>query len=209
MRLRLADLDFLESGRMLLQGWLRFAGAGAERALPYNTRSWPAVARFLAAFRALYAPPGSSSDCAVEQVFGEPLDLKFSNARIEELDREERLLYQFFGAARRHCRKWGPLKREHWSPADFVAVTQRRALWITDRHRGRHERYGTVTRYAPARSIAEWCCSRAAEPVALTARFNGGGVWQTPLPLGLEGEAGRFAEALRAGDNESGCWSSP
>lgn len=51
-----------------------FVMRAPEEMPAYNSRSMPAVDRFLTELRALYFPPIPASDGAGEQVFAEPLE---------------------------------------------------------------------------------------------------------------------------------------
>ncbi len=51
------------------------------------------------------------------------------------LDRDERVLNRFFNPAREKShRVWGIFPAESHVPGDYLAVTNRRLLWITERN---------------------------------------------------------------------------
>jgi len=110
----LRELQFVELGHLLLHGWLRFAGERCDRTLLYNTRSSPSVRRFLEPLRSAFPAQGPARVCN-QASFGQPLDLKFANARRYESIPGEEVRVQFFQPARRTLRRLGPLKRESWS----------------------------------------------------------------------------------------------
>jgi len=193
-RFKLAELDFVETGHILLLGWLRVVAAQSERLLPYNMRSWAAVERFLAHLREEYAPPAPALGFCDSRMCGEPLDLKFKYARARELAPEERVACQLFSPAVRHVGKWGILRHEFWEPADLVLMTERRIMWISDRHHGRHQRYGTVTRYAPVQSLTGVACPGQGGSFELCIALGSAASWRIPLPAEMEKEAGRFGE---------------
>ncbi len=161
-RIPLRELQFVEVGRILLSGWLRFAGERSDRILLYNTVSSRPVDWFLAALREAYVPAQAAGEYH-RAPFRGPLDLKFRNACRQELDLGEEMLVQFFHAARRTVRRIGPFKRESWSASDLLGITDRRILWITDRHCGRYQRYGRVTSFAPLASVSG--CAWRREPI--------------------------------------------
>ena len=192
-RISLSDLHFVEFGHMLLHGWFRFVGASCNRTLLYNTRSRPSVDSFLSSFRDAFVPPRTGT-ASCENRFGETLDLKFRYARLSELADGEHVVCQFFQQARRNLKALGPFKREFWSPADLLAISDRRLLWITDRYRDRYERYGTVTTYTPPDSIAGWACDRGEAGLQITAMLRSGAVWRVPIMAEHEAQARAFVE---------------
>jgi hypothetical protein len=190
----LRELQFLELGRILLQGWLRLGSEHGDRNLQFNNRDGASVRRFLAPLRFAFLP-----QVAVQPLrrasFGQPLDLKFTNACFDELMPGEEALVQFFQPSRRSLRRLGPFKRESWSSADLVAITNRRLLWITERHRGRREPYGTIARFAPLKAVSGYACSRSETGVGLAIALRSSVVWRIPVPGELEDEARAFVQA--------------
>lgn len=193
-RIPLRELQFVEVGRILLSGWLRFAGERSDRRLLYNTVSSRPVDGFLASLREAYVPAQAAGEYH-RAPFREPLDLKFRNACRQELDLGEEMLIQFFHAARRTMRRIGPFRRESWSAADLLAITDRRVLWITDRHYGRYQPYGRIASFAPLASVSECACIRNEAGLSLVVTLRGSAAWQIPVPSELEDEARSFAQA--------------
>jgi hypothetical protein len=90
-----------------------------------------------------------------------------------------------------------------------VALTNRRVLWITERVKERYEPYGTVTRSAPVRALAQLSCRRTEEHCDLLVKFSSGASWSIPIPVERQAEARRFADAVAdavavAGERRSG-----
>ena len=194
IRIPLQQLLFVEAGHILLIGWLRFVEKGVEHKLPYNTRSGRSVEEFLCILREEYLPATLNLSPCGSFGFGESLDLKFHNAEYFELDAGERVLFHFFSPATKKIRKHWIFRWESWVPGDLVALTNRRVLWITDRVQERYAAYGTVTRFAPVRSLVQLTCRRTAETCALSVKFSSEASWSIPLPLERQAEAQRFAE---------------
>jgi hypothetical protein len=193
----LRELQFLELGRILLSGWLRFGSERCDRNLQYNTCSSPSVRRFLAPLRCAFLPRVSVQPHR-QASFGQPLDLKFTNARLHELMPGEKALVQLFQPSQRRLRRLGPFKRESWSSADLLAITDRRVLWITERHRGRREPYGTIARFAPLKAVSGYACIPSQTCVGLAVTLKSGLVWRVPVPGELEDEARAFVQAAEA-----------
>jgi len=194
IRIPLQQLLFVEAGHILLIGWLRFVANGSEQKLPYNTRSGRSVEEFLRILREEYLPGTPDPSPCGPLGFGEPLDLKFHNAEYFELDAGERVLLRFFSPVTKKIRRHWIFRWEWRAPGDLVALTNRRVLWITERVQERYEAYGTVTRSAPVRALAQLTCRRTAENCALLVEFSSEASWSIPLPLERQAEAQRFAE---------------
>jgi hypothetical protein len=196
IRIPLQELLFVEAAHVLLIGWLRFVEKSSEHKLPYNTRSGRPVEEFLRMLREEYLPVTLDLSPCDRFGFGEPLDLKFRNAEYFELDAGERVLLRFFSPATKKIRRRWILPWESRVPGDLVALTNRRVLWITERVQGRYEAYGTVTRSAPVRSLAQLTCQRTAEGCALSVKFSSEVFWRIPLAMERQAEAHRFAEEV-------------
>jgi hypothetical protein len=190
----LRELQFLELGHILLQGWLRFGTPGWNREFRYNTRSTPPVRRFLRSLRGAFVGP-DSKPVSKSADFGSPLDLKFRNGCADELMHGERVRALFFEPSERRLSKFGPFKREVSSPADLVCVTDRRVLWLTDRHRDRYAPYGMITRFAPFRVISGLSCVRSQAGLVLLVRLRSGFEWRVPVLDELEDEARAFVQS--------------
>ena len=193
----LQDLQFAESGHILLIGWLRLAWGKSERVLPYNTRARRPFERFLRRMREKCLPSVTAVSDKAASHMGPPLDLKFGYARSSEIDAGERVLVEFFSPAEKQNRRRWVFRFDHWSPADLVCVTDRRLLWITDRHEGRCQRYGAVSRYAPLRNISELSCERTGNACRLRIALRSGASWQVPAPSAMHEQAAEFAEEGR------------
>jgi len=189
-----AELQFIERGHILLQGWLRFHAACCERNLSYNTRNSQAVRRFLRVLYSAFFNPSLQAG-SVKGSLGPPLNLKFQNACAEEWLPGEVVQAQLFRPSKRKFRTFGPLRREEWRPADFVAVTDRRVVWITDRYRDRFEPYGIITCFAPLRSVLGLFCEPVQDGIRLSIKLIGGLTWSIPAPIEMETEIRAFAEA--------------
>ena len=104
----LDQISSVESGHMLLKGWLRFAGPGFDCTVRYNTRGFPPVFRFMQSFRdqLLRGPsgagpwPATAASVELPEASEVPLlaslDIKFTNALARELDTGEIVVMQIF-----------------------------------------------------------------------------------------------------------------
>lgn len=194
--LPLSELRFVEDGHILLQGWLRFVGAPWEVTLSYNTRSRPTIDRFWRELCDAFAPPAASRGGTQPRCLGEPLDLKFLNARLGAVAEGEQLHAQFFQQVRQPISARRGLRRQPPTGGDLLLATDRRLIWITDCHRNHREPYGTVTRYAPLRGVESAGFQPTGESVELTFRFPSGRAWRIPLKAQSDPDAIQFLEVI-------------
>ncbi len=187
----------VESGHILLKGWLRFTGAGFDHSVPYNTRGFRSVFRFMRRFRDELLRGGLRlANSPVP--FGEGLDVKFANALALELDSGESVLMRAFQAPTQMVSRTWLLPRHHWIAGDLLALTSRRLLWITDRERGSHSRYGSVASYAPFDAVLGINLTSGRSGHILQVGLNDGSSWQVPIPLNSPWDCRRIAEDFGA-----------
>jgi hypothetical protein len=168
--LSLRRLCFVESGHILLRGWLRFAGADFDRSLSYNRRDAGPVEAFLGKIRAGFL--GSSSGPIGERIdLGDPLDFKFRHALQDELAADETVRAVLFRPMREVASKILHRRLRRW-PADLIALTSTRLLWITDLHGSGHAYYGSIARYAPLANIAGIARTREGPKHSLRVDFH-------------------------------------
>jgi hypothetical protein len=188
-------ISSVESGQMLLKGWLRFSGSGFDYTVRYNTRGFRAVFRFMRSFRDKLLrdalPDGTSS-----VRLGAGLDIKFTNALARELDSGETIATQFFQPAKEVKSRWWLDPRRRWMAGDLLALTGKRLLWITDRERGSYSRYGSVASYAPLGAVRTIDLASAGGGRVLRIDPSPSPPWVVPLAPGFERVAGEFAAAL-------------
>jgi hypothetical protein len=201
VRIPLSDLAYYETGHFLLIGWLRMVAGQTEINLPYNTRSQRAVDDFLCELERKYLPARIETAEVRKSkttVFGPSLDIKFANTLTMILDIGERVQVCFFNPPfERWCKSW--LFRVRTCDAgDLIALTGRRIVWVTDRRNERHDRYGTITRVAPACAVTGAGCERTGNDLDLTIHFSSGVTWSVPLPSEQYEVARRFAEHIYA-----------
>jgi hypothetical protein len=171
----MVQISAVESGHMLLKGWLRFAGSGFDYTAGYNTRGCPAVDGFMARFRRDYLRGPSRDACPVHR--GERLDIKFANALEAELDGAERVQLQVFQPpAELPSRGWW-LGHRRSAAGDLLALTDRRLLWITDREKGLRSLYGSIASYAPLEAVSHITLISD----SLQVDLKGGLAWRVPI----------------------------
>ena len=189
------QISSVESGHMLLKGWLRFTGSEFDCTVRYNTRGLRSVFQFMQRFRNQFlgAPlPLGASTLAFET----GLDIKFANALALELDTGEAVLMGAFQPPGEVASRSWLLPRHHWISGDLLALTSRRLLWITDRERGSHSRYGSIASYARFDAVLGIGLTSGRGADILQVNLNNGSAWQIPIALENQRVAEEFAAAL-------------
>lgn len=183
----------VETGRMLLIGWVEFASAETSIRLPYNRRVDAPVRNFLAMLRTrLLDPSPSGRDCIA---IGDQLDLKFHNCLCTELESEElERIRLFIGPRRTRIRRW-LFNRDRWTAGDVVSLTDRRMLWITERYRGAREVYGSFTAWAHPDNIEAIDIGTGASGYRLRIGLRNGRTWAIPIPDDRITAAEQFMDA--------------
>jgi hypothetical protein len=222
-RWELERISSVESGHMLLRGWLRFTGSGFDCTVRYNTRGLPPVLQFMQSFRAkLLGGARPPHETPVVQ-FGASLDIKFANAlqcaiglpacrrptcaapgaahfpRSMNDDvspsgcSAETVLMQIFQPPREVRPGRWLLSRRRRIAGDLLALTDRRLLWITDRDRGSYSRFGSIASYAPFDAVASIGVTSGRTGDMLQVDLKSGTAWQLPMASESREERQRIA----------------
>jgi hypothetical protein len=190
-RWELERISSVESGHMLLKGWLRFTGSGFDCTVRYNTRGLPPVLRFMQAFRAKLLRGARPHGTSVVQ-YGAGLDIKFGNALAGELDSAETVLMHVFRPPEVRPGRW-PLSRRRMIAGDLLALTDRRVLWITDRDGGSYSRFGSIASYAPFDAEASIGITTGRRGDMLQVDLKSGSAWSLPMMSESREERQRIA----------------
>lgn len=189
------DLESVEYGHLLLLGWLFFVARSGVRRFPFNTRTSRPAEELLRKLVSLWAPSRNDSNPKhCNSCGGEP-DLKFRNAERAALLPEERVLVRFFSPTLPTTyRAWGVFPVHAHEPGDSLAVTNRRLLWITERHQGGYERYGVIQRFTPLLNVTALSIEHSGSTCSIVCRLNAGGSWSIPFRLQSADAARAFVE---------------
>ena len=197
-RWELTRISSVESGHMLLKGWLRFLGYGFDYTVRYNTRGFPPVSRFMQSFRQKLLGGVQPQETSTAH-WGDGLDIKFTNALAGELDSAETVLMQVFQAPREvRASRW-LFRRRRLMPGDLLALTGRRLLWITDRDRGSYSRFGSIASYAPLSAVVSVGLATGCGGDMLRVNLNSGAAWQLPMASGS-------CDCRRVADDFAAAW---
>jgi hypothetical protein len=196
-RFVLEEISSVESGHMLLKGWLRFTGSGFDFTVRYNTRGLQSVLRFMGRFREKLLH-GAEPRWPSTVHLGAGLDVKFANALARELDSGESVLMQVFQPPRAvRSRSW-LLPYRLSIAGDLVALTSRRLLWITDRDRGSYSRYGSIASYARCDAVLNICLTSGRSGRILQVDLHSGSAWKVPIASESRWEHERVAKDFAA-----------
>jgi len=190
----LASLEALECGRMLLLGWIGLQWNGGSQTLRYNRRTAPTVEEFLQRlkaswFKGMLGAPGEDA-----RTFGIEPNLKFRNAASDELIPDEAPLLQFFQPPVCRMERHFGFRREIRKPGDFLILSNRRLLWITDRHRSVQDQYGSVARSAAVPALQRVRSNYVDGGLVIEIGLRSGALWSVPVAGKREDEAKAFTD---------------
>jgi hypothetical protein len=69
----------------------------------------------------------------------------------------------------------------HRNAGDYLAITSRRLLWITERNRGCYEPHGSILRFAPLKNLTDIFVHCSGRNSGFFCRLKGGTLWYIPL----------------------------
>lgn len=196
--LRLDELVQIETGSVLLAGWIQLTTGVATHRLSYNTRASDAVDRFLAVVRRkwLGAAP-HRSESADQQSFGHDLDIKFRNLLRDALDSDELVLSRYFAAPIEYQVKFFAFRRMKCRPGHVIAITSgNRVLWLKDEYRGRRDRYAGITVSAPLSRLLNSAVEAKQDHDELVIQFLAGVSWRISINR-ADRECVEFSRSLK------------
>jgi hypothetical protein len=127
--------------------------------------------------------------------FGKALDIKFEHAERTTLEREEQVLARFFSPSyEKKYRAWELFPVKSREGGDYIAVTNLRLFWITERNQNCPERAESILRYAPLANVVDVSVHHTGRNWGVICRFRGGTCWCVPLPAEQSGDAAAFAD---------------
>ena len=188
---QVGQISAIESGHMLLKGWLRFIGFGFDQTVQYNTRGFRSVFRFMCRLREKLL--GRGAFVTPEGHLGGSLDLKFANALSRELDSGEKATACLFQPPKEQRSNRLLFPRRQWRAGDLLALTGRRLLWITDRERGSYSPYGSIASYAPLRALRSIQLSTGRSGNVLHVQLEPPACWDIPISPENVREAADFS----------------
>jgi hypothetical protein len=82
-------------------------------------------------------------------------------------------------------------------PGDYLALTTRRIVWITDRNDAHRAEYGTISSYTPSKNLLAVNITDGHENCELMVELIGGLRWTIPVPVALRPSAAAFVNQVR------------
>lgn len=178
-RIDLSWLSEVEHGHFLLLGWLRLPYQGKTILLPYNTRVSYPIRVFLHSLCRAWQPAESAALEEPAIRHGDEMTLKFHFALREALWKQWECLTYFQAPRARGKGRW--FRRNRQMAGDLLAFARGLAIWITDRHDGHWNRYGTLVRHALMDETSMLNVAGTGEDLALEARLSRDTLWRVSL----------------------------
>jgi hypothetical protein len=174
------EIDAIETGQILLITWLGVLASQRTCLWPFRAHNADVVEEFVHELKLFLFQSPKRWPVRETLTFGGPPSLKLSRAESAELDPAEIVLARLWSGSLRE----GSIRSSKTVPdaprQDYVAITNRRLLWITNHHRGRARRYGTISRSAPMARLsrATFLAQDAAECIF---EFGNNASWRIPV----------------------------
>jgi hypothetical protein len=182
VEIKLDDLLQLETGCVLLLGWMKLKTRGGIQDLVYNTRASQPLEKFLIVLKRRWLNTARPVPSANTRSYGNELDIKFNYSMRDELDRDESVLLQYFQAPVVVEKKLLFFRRIDWRPGSLLLVTSRnRIVWITDRYKQRRELYVTISFSAPVSLLQNCKVEEADGHQSIAILFAAGNDWRIPI----------------------------
>lgn len=190
----IANLVWMESKRYLLDGGLRLQTRESCHSFGFNARDSAAVDEFLNLVRAKAMPRTGKAKAAAAAAYGAPLDLKFSQAERTNLEPGEQLLLRFFSPPVQQSTSRLLFHKVEWIAADYVAFTNRRIFWLTDRNGALRELYGIALFESSAQRVSRLAVTPDGDGGRMEVVFAPGLHWQLPVGINWLEDSRRFVE---------------
>ena len=194
----LHEILAIESRQVFPEGRITIRTANSVHEWPYDLHAEGYVTEFMYQLRQAVLSDGEAAQRSPDRsIFGEPLNHRFGCAESDNLDRGEPLMTRFFSAPSTTIRKRWLFKIKLPVPGEYLAVTSRRVIWITDRVDGIYEPTGIMSSYTPLRhfvGIGLHCQEKTCE---MNLVFYGGVRWRVPIQPDFHDEAKSFVKQAR------------
>jgi hypothetical protein len=172
---------WMESKRYLLDGALTLQTREHRYTYQFNARDSHAVDEFLAPLRARIMPQARQKKVAAPTAYGASLDLKFTHAERTWLEPNEKLRLRFFSPPVQHSRGRLLFRKVEWSAGDYVAFTNHRILWLTDRNGPLRDAYGITLLESPLSRMSKLSVTSEGDSGRLEIVFDPGLAWHIPV----------------------------
>jgi hypothetical protein len=193
----LHEILAIESRRVFPEGRITVRTANSTHEWPYDLHAEGFVTEFMYQLRQSLLAYEETQRSPGRSIFGEPLNHKFGCAESDNLDRGEPVTARFFSAPATTIRKRWFFRIKLPVPGEYVAMTSRRAVYITDRVDGIYQPTGIMSCYVPLRHIVEIGLHCQEESCEMNLALYGGICWRVPIQLDSYDEAESFVKQAR------------
>lgn len=186
----------LEFGRLFLKSWVKIIASNGTWFLPYHTRDHEDAEPFFAQLRSVSLPDWPGDISIVPSAFGVASDRKVLYAERDALGGHGLVRLRFSSPAvlRREEHWWMPI--EEWVPAQYLGVTSKSLVWITDRIGRALDPYATITRYGCLAALRETSFTNGEAEAELRFEFSGSEPWTIGVPCEHADAALAFLDAF-------------
>lgn len=191
---RLDEILAIEHRRLFPDAAITVRTADGAQHWPYDLHSEGFVGEFLFQLRQILLTEEKATGRGGRASFGEPLDHKFGCGESDNLDRAEPLIARFFSAPTTLMQKKWFLKTKTTIPGEYLALTSRRALWLSDQIDDNYEPRGIMSRFAPLRQVSDIEVRRQDGACEIVLTLVGGMDWRLPIQADFYEEAESFAK---------------
>jgi hypothetical protein len=198
VRIPREEILALETGQFLLSVWIRVFTAHNSYWWPFAAHNTDVVESFLGRLKRFLFSDAPLPGFEETATFGGPLSFKLANTESAELLPGEEILLRFWFEERGAERPMRRRKLLSEQAQDYLAVTNRRLLWITDRLNGRAQPYGAIRRSFPLARLAYVDFIPGTEESVCQISLTRAVGWSILIPVQHEENARGFvAEAQR------------
>lgn len=194
MEVRLDEIFAIEHRRVFPDAMITVRTPNDAHEWSYDLHAEGFVGEFLFQLRQILLSDEATEGRTTRASFGEPLDHKFGCGEADNLDRSEPLIARFFSAPTTLVRKKWFLKAKTTIPGEYLALTARRALWLSDQIDDNYEPRGIMSRFAPLRQVADINVRNQNGTCEIVLTLFCGIHWRLPIQADFYGEAKSFAQ---------------
>ncbi len=187
----MARVLVMETERFLLDCRARFVLAGAEHEIRYSARDDKFASEFLECLRLRFLGQEPAAMTHRAAHLGDPLDLAFRNFSRREQMPDEVLWARLFIASQRQTGTRWLGASVSWTPSDYVALTNYRLLWMTNRRGKYRQQFGVRCSYC---ALARITGVRVEDNAELNISIADKLTWRIHVPAAHQAAAGTFAE---------------
>ncbi len=196
--IRIEEIVVIEQRRLFPDASITIRASDAVQEWPYDMHEEGFVGEFLSHLRHLLLTNQPAERPLVRGIFGEPLDHKFGCGESDNLGRSEALAARFFSAPTTTIRKgWFFRTKVLLIPGEYLALSSRRILWLSDQIDGVYRPSGMIAKYAPARHISEIRFSRQGDTCEINLDFFANIRWSVPIQPDFCDDAESFTKQTR------------